>query len=46
MYIDYIFYLSKELSLKLINDSVSSSTKCNMDFANRVIEEHKGLGED
>lgn len=33
-------------SHKLVNDSVSSFTKCNVDLANRIIEEHKKIGED
>ncbi len=32
------------VSDKLVNDSVSSFTKCNVDLANRVIEEHKKIG--
>ncbi|PWB54868.1 MAG: hypothetical protein C3F06_03605 [Candidatus Methanoperedenaceae archaeon] len=34
------------ISYKLVNDSVSSFTKCNVDLANRVIEEHKKIGEE
>ncbi len=33
------------VSYKLVNDSVSSFTKCNVELANRVIEEHKKIGE-
>jgi phosphate uptake regulator len=32
------------VSYKLVNDSVSSFTKCNVELANRVIEEHKKIG--
>jgi len=34
------------ISYKLVNDSVSSFTKCNVELANRVIEEHKKIGEE
>ncbi len=34
------------ISDKLVNDSVSSFTKCNVELANRVIEEHKKTGEE
>ncbi|VVB87006.1 PhoU domain protein [uncultured archaeon] len=34
------------ISYKLVNDSVGSFTKCNVELANRVIEEHKKTGED
>ncbi len=34
------------VSYKLVNDSVSSFTKCNVELANRVIEEHKKIGEE
>jgi phosphate uptake regulator len=34
------------ISHKLVNDSVSSFTKCNVELANRVIEEHKRIGEE
>jgi len=34
------------ISHKLVNDSVSSFTKCNVELANRVIEEHKKIGEE
>jgi phosphate uptake regulator len=34
------------VSHKLVNDSVSSFTKCNVELANRVIEEHKKIGEE
>jgi phosphate uptake regulator len=34
------------ISHKLVNDSVVSFTKCNVELANRVIEEHKKIGED
>ncbi len=33
-------------SSKLVNDSVNSFTKCNVELANRVIEEHKKIGEE
>lgn len=33
------------VSYKLINDSVVSLTKCNVELANRIIEEHKKIGE-
>jgi phosphate uptake regulator len=33
-------------SYNLVNDSVVSFTKCNVELANRVIEEHKKIGED
>ncbi len=33
-------------SYKLVNDSVISFTKCNVELANRVIEEHKKIGEE
>jgi phosphate uptake regulator len=33
-------------SYKLVNDSVSSFTKCNVELANKVIEEHKKIGEE
>lgn len=33
------------ISHKLVNDSVVSFTKCNVELANRVIEEHKKIGE-
>lgn len=33
-------------SYKLVNDSVNSFTKCNVELANRVIEEHKKIGEE
>ncbi len=34
------------VSYKHVNDSVSSFTKCNVELANRVIEEHKRIGEE
>ncbi|CAG0997422.1 Phosphate-specific transport system accessory protein PhoU [Methanosarcinales archaeon] len=34
------------ISYKLVNDSVGSFTKCNVELANRVIEEHKKIGEE
>jgi phosphate uptake regulator len=34
------------ISYKLVNDSVVSFTKCNVELANRVIDEHKKIGED
>ncbi|HEY9246475.1 MAG TPA: PhoU domain-containing protein, partial [Candidatus Methanoperedens sp.] len=34
------------VSYQLVNDSVVSFTKCNVELANRVIEEHKKIGEE
>ncbi len=34
------------VSYKLVNNSVSSFTKCNVELANMVIEEHKKIGEE
>ncbi len=34
------------ISYKLVNDSVSSFTKCNVELANIVIEEHKKIGDE
>ena len=34
------------ISDKLVNDSVSSFAKCNVELANRVIEEHKKIGDE
>ncbi len=34
------------ISYMLVNNSVNSFTKCNVELANRVIEEHKKIGEE
>ncbi len=34
------------ISCNLVNDSVVSFTKCNVELANKVIEEHKNISED